>query len=260
MEPKKDTFGEALEQIVSGIAAFVEKLKEIDWQQVAANFNAAVKQQIEDARTLAAKGWTIPGWMTLPQAHIIFKLTEDELDAFFTEAYTADDFKILNQSFDTLGESPGMAAWRPMLEEIRLNLIEGRFLITVPALLTVLEGFSVKQILKPSGANTKGTTNLAKRFAELGRHEADSIEALPWISNLAFMQNLFANSDFDGDAPKVLNRHWVLHGRTECNWRLADAFRLVNALEMLRWLEELESGKRVAAAKQNHKTQNHLPC
>ena len=251
MEVKKDSLGEVLQQLLSGAAAFFEQIKKIDWQQVAASFNAAVKRRIEDARTLSERGWTIPGWMTLSQIEVALLLNENELDEYFTALYCLEEYKVLNRSFASLKKSPGMATWYSMLEEIRLNLVEGHHLIAVPALLTVLEGFAVKQVLKPSGAGVKGTTNLAKRFAEMGRHETDSTEAIPWVSNLAFMQNLFAFSDFSGDAPKLLNRHWVLHGRTECNWRLADALRLVSALEMLKWLEELEGEKRLAAEKEN---------
>jgi hypothetical protein len=251
METRNDTFIAALAQMSASLAGFFEHLKNIDWQKFVADFNARIKQQIKDARTLAGKGWTIPGWLTVPQTEIVMRLSEDELDDFFTDAYCADGFKVLNETFDNLKASPGMVEWLPMLDEVRVNLTSGRHLLTVPALLAVLEGFAVKHILTPSGTNTRGTTNLARLFADMGRHEMDSIEALLWVSNLAFMQKLFANSVFDGSAPEVLNRHWVLHGRTECNWRFADALRLVNALEMLVWLEELESTKRLVAEKES---------
>jgi hypothetical protein len=110
MEPKKDTLGEALEQLFSGIAAFFQQIKQIDWQQIADSFDAAVKRQIEDARTLSERGWTIPGWMTRSQIEIALHLNEDELDEYFTAAYCSEEFKVLNRSFTLLKKSPGMAA------------------------------------------------------------------------------------------------------------------------------------------------------
>jgi hypothetical protein len=62
---------------------------------------------------------------------------------------------------------------------------------------------------------------------------------MPAVSNLVFLQMLFAPKPFDQKPPDRINRHWVLHGRDDCNWSQADVFRLLNALETLRWVWEI---------------------
>lgn len=66
----------------------------------------------------------------------------------------------------------------------------------------------------------------------------EAVFATPWISNLAFIQNLFLRREFDQPQPSFLNRHWVLHGRSELNWKLADALRLLCAIDTLAWAQE----------------------
>ena len=48
------------------------------------------------------------------------------------------------------------------------------------------------------------------RMKEAGE---DRMEAATWKSIAAFIKQLFANTDFSGNAPARINRHWILHGK-----------------------------------------------
>ena len=56
------------------------------------------------------------------------------------------------------------------------------------------------------------------------------------LSAVTFLDHLFKPSDFEATRPTIINRHWILHGRSATDWTVADALKLVNALATLHWL------------------------
>src|SRR4030095_698695 len=56
---------------------------------------------------------------------------------------------------------------------------------------------------------------------------------LIWKSVATFMEKLYENSDFSGNRPFLINRHWILHGRDATAWTVADSIRLFNALQTI---------------------------
>jgi hypothetical protein len=225
---------ESLRPFLSQFAAFADEMSRVDWSNVVKSFNAGVEARIAGVRQLAAKGWTVPPWITFPEFEVLTALPESDIDMFFTEIYTADGFDRFKLVMKRLSSEPSLSAWHALLGEVGESIEAGRHLVTVPALLTVLEGYAVREILHITGPASK-KTNLAKLFEATDFHHRKGVEAVPWISNLVFMQHLFATSDFTSDQPTLLNRHWVLHGRTQRNSILADALRLVTAIDTLSW-------------------------
>jgi hypothetical protein len=143
------------DDLVSSLAAGVtwferllHKLSQIDWDEVADTFNKAIAAHVEAARKLAMKGWTVPAWMGLSDAVELCELSEVELDERFTVTFTANNFRVLNERIVELTGYPEMAKWKPLLLEVRDSIMAGRHQITIPALLTILEGYSVTCVLK----------------------------------------------------------------------------------------------------------------
>jgi hypothetical protein len=78
--------------------------------------------------------------------------------------------------------------------------------------------------------------SVLKSLKNAGWHEKENLEAFFWRSGIAFLDKVFATSDFAQSQPPFVNRHWILHGRSSVDWKLADALRLVNALWTLNFL------------------------
>lgn len=210
-------------------------LSQIDWSKVSKWFEETFKVYIEGARQLADKGWTVPEWRDLTAPAELCKLSAKELDDLFVAQYMENDFKVLREQIERLTAIPEMVQWKALLIEIRESLIAGRHLVTVPALLTVLEGYAVTHVLKLPG------TNVQKLFEKAGFHRQGGIWAIPAISTMHFLKRVFEESPFHQEPPQFINRYWVMHGRDHCKWTPADAFRLLNALETLRWAFEMQT-------------------
>lgn len=54
-----------------------------------------------------------------------------------------------------------------------------------------------------------------------------------WISYNNFIRNLYQKSDFSADEPETINRHWLLHGRSDFEIDEMDCIRLFNAVQSL---------------------------
>jgi len=216
----------------------VEQLKRVDLVTLLKTFEEGVKLHLEAARKLAEKGWTVPAWMDISAPLDLCKLSQSELDELFAVEYTQNDFRILHKQIEHLTAIPEMAKWNALLIEIRESLIAGRHLVTVPALLTVLEGYAVTHVLRLSSG-----TNVRKLFDKAGLHKHDGLQALPAISTYQFLERVFEESPFHQEPPQFINRYWVLHGRDRCNWIPADAFRVLNALETLHWVDDVRADR-----------------
>ena len=123
--------------------------------------------------------------------------------------------------------SQALRGWRGLLEQCFDAYKRQHYLVSIPALLSVIEGAVAENagMLKTRRVNPKTIVLDLENSAPPG-----SMELLLWRSTRIVLDALFANSDFGGPHPGQLNRHWVLHGRDHTQWTQTDALRLFNLL------------------------------
>jgi hypothetical protein len=179
----------------------------------------------EEAKELGACGWTIPMHCTPREmSDMLDRAHAEPIDSVFLKHYTEDGGKRGGLKEDLLGIET-LEYWRPLLEQCLRAYEAGLYLVAVPALLTMIEGVTIRL-----GNNPKTTDPRTVARAALSRTHPDSIELPIWASIDVFLSNLFANSSFSGTPPGTINRHWILHGRDRPVWDQADCLRLLQAL------------------------------
>ncbi len=181
------------------------------------------------AELIGKNGWTIPMSMGLSTIDLLTHQTIDieVLDKFFIEYYSGKKFVTLIKYVN-----------RSKLSETQKNLFNDcvdaykgtKWLLCITSLVTILEG-----ILSRFGDNVNDI-----RMIRICRYKMDStkndnkiINHLVWVSFYNFISELYKKSKFDLDEPIILNRHWILHGRTDKEFRKADCLRLFNAIYTL---------------------------
>lgn len=186
---------------------------------------------------LAELGWTNPVWIRADAVTMFRLYRDDEIDQFFVTAYLGSDGteKELENVQQRLLSSGGLSQWRSLLVEVFECLENGRYAVTVPPLLTVLEGFTMEALVHEQKAS-KRSTKVAASIKNAQWHGEESFTSLMWMSIVIFLDRLFANAPFDSPIPGFINRHWILHGRSGTEWTAADALKLLNALDTLTWL------------------------
>lgn len=107
----------------------------------------------------------------------------------------------------------------------------GRYLVTIPAAIFIIEGYIADQLIKASLLPATVKSPVGKFLKK--RHHHEDYEVFFWKSSTQFLENLFSNSDFAASEPTFINRHWILHGRSSVAWTQADALRLVNAIDTI---------------------------
>ena len=157
----------------------------------------------------------------------LLKTSDDETDTFFETYYTEDDFKELRKVRDELSKRPSLAKWWALLNKCFESFESGRHLITIPSLLSVLDG-----VIAFAGA-PRGNQRPVNVCYEKAKEPNGSMSEMMWLSMGTFVANLFQFASFDEDRPATLNRHWILHGRDLAAWTRADALRLFNALQTI---------------------------
>jgi hypothetical protein len=205
------------------------ELPQIDW-------DAITQRQREGAIQLANKGWTIAAWMGLRDVSSLGSATESEIEEYFLKNYLGEegDAGELHETSRTLLASNELSKWRGLLEEV-FECLEGkRYRVCVPSLLTILEGFTMESLQRKQRINRK-SRKVRTAVENASWHQQSDFIGVMWMSVVTFFEHLFADSDFDSEAPTFINRHWVLHGRSATDWTAADALKLVNALATLQW-------------------------
>jgi hypothetical protein len=191
---------------------------------------------VDGAARLARFGWTVPMQMGLRQMLEILEETDaDAIDNYFLDFYHSDAALSL-RSLRGISRSQLLSRWGALLEQCFENYERGQHLICIPALLTVLEG----AIAVPEGAILVNSSQ-RKALFEAKIEEGGDLEGTVWESLRIFFDNLYRNSDFNGARLSNLNRHWILHGRDEPDWRRADALRLFHTLFTLSSIFSLQT-------------------
>jgi hypothetical protein len=179
------------------------------------------------SKSLAAYGWTFPIQLSPAEINKLVKISHDRLDVdmFFIQHYSHNPN--LFRMFKSVYSSELYDRWYKLIEQCMKTYRKGLYLITIPALITVIEG----AIANLSRTNRTGIIDLCRERAE--NIDKSLITRNLWNSFYYFALNLFENKSFDKERPQIINRHWILHGRDSDEWNQADCLRLFQALDTL---------------------------
>ncbi len=201
------------------------------WQQQFARIVERIDGQFKDleasARQLGAAGWTVPMWAPPALVHGLLEHTRSpsEIDESFLHMYKQKRGTRFREMMNRLKHREAIRPWLPLLEQCQYAYTKGRFLVTVPALLAVLEG------LVATAGDQLTTLQSPRKTAGARYKESKGISALVWASLEAFVGVVFQSHPFSKSRPSLINRHWILHGRDPTSWTQADSLRLFQACD-----------------------------
>lgn len=168
----------------------------------------------------------------------------EDINAFLADFFTRDDYKVTKNMIDSILQSK---IRKPLKELVRQcwDAFQGRlYAVCSTSLLSVIEG-----ILSEFGDDKQDVRMMRICQYHVDNFPADgsTIEKHVWISYNTFIRKLYEKSDFNSDEPDVINRHWLLHGRSDYEQTEIDCIRLFNAVQSLCMVENQEA-KRTKAA------------
>ena len=194
---------------------------------------------------LASEGWTLPAELGIYAVNVIGQTDEiEDINAFLAELFTRDDYKVTKNMIDSILQSK---IREPLKELVRQcwDAFQGRlYAVCATSLLSVIEG-----VLSEFGDDKQDVRMMKICQYHVDNFPADgsTIEKHVWISYNTFIRKLYEKSDFNSDEPDVINRHWLLHGRSDYEQTEIDCIRLFNAVQSLCMVVNQEA-KRTEAA------------
>lgn len=193
---------------------------------------AGIDRTLRGAKSLGAMGWTLPYNASLQdwQSLVIAATDIGAADAAFGAYYDQYDGTARRSLIQDLLSRDDLADWRPLMEEVAVNVEAGRFRVSVPALLAVFEGIAHRWTPDFWTRQTRDGRRGRDPFfrAKLSGLAADSFEFFEWSAMEAFVSALYSQA---GERkPLMLNRHWILHGRGLPDANSTDCLRILQAI------------------------------
>lgn len=182
---------------------------------------------------LAAQGWTTPLWVVPSEmSELLGSGVPDEVDGRFVEFYERDGGVKRSETMTWLLNRESLAPWRVLLSQVSTAYDRDDFAIAVPSLLAVLEGV----LMADEGTSVRVRDAASRRVEQ----SSNAVRKWLWGAVSSFVDEVYRRSDFGGQRPSVINRHWILHGRDSSTWTQADCLRLIQAIEVVTSLFALD--------------------
>lgn len=175
----------------------------------------------EKVEEFSESGWPMPEFLTPKELFEIYESStleniDDKMVAVFDEG--TPEFR--NMKNEILS-SQELEEWQPLIEECFYCYSNEKFHVTIPALLSILEGILAKKWNQIHGKiNVQNWINGKLASKDL------TFEAMYLKSIGKFLIHLFKSIDFKNRDHPQLNRHLVLHGRSIKVWDKSDSLKL----------------------------------
>lgn len=221
----------------------IKDLTEEQMGKIQIAFQQHVQQQAEESlkefdKTLDAvvdklskEGWTLPAELGIYAVNVIGQTEEiKDINAFLCDYFTRNDYEVTKNMIEGILSSKIREPLKKMVRECREAFMSKLYSVCATSLLSVIEG-----ILSDFGDDKQDV-----RMMRICQHHVDNfpengstIAKHTWISYNAFIRNLYQKSDFSSEEPEGINRHWLLHGRSDFEQDENDCIRLFNAVQSL---------------------------
>lgn len=176
-------------------------------------------------------GWTLPAELGIYAINVIGNTEEiTDIEKFFETYFTQDDYKFTKAMIQEILEEPISPGLKKMVNECWTAFNSKLYAVCATSLLSVIEG-----ILSEFGDDKTDVRmmKICQKHVDEFPEDGSSILKHVWISYNNFIRNLYQKSDFNLDEPVEVNRHWLLHGRSDFEIEEIDCLRLFNAVESL---------------------------
>ena len=176
-------------------------------------------------------GWTLPSNVGIFAIKRLADETEiPDVNAFFEWYYTLEEYSHFKFMVNYINQSSIKAETKKLFLECWELFQYKLYAVYAIALLAVIEG-----ILSEYSDEKKDIRMMmvCQKMVDTFPEDASKILKYTWISYSMFIRKIYAKSDFSAEEPEEINRHWLLHGRSDYDISEIDCIRLINAVRSL---------------------------
>ena len=183
------------------------------------------------------------GWFIAPNSSLDFSeiialqdLSPEELNMFFEQYYAENDGGNTNMIFESLHkyikESNIDMGLKRLLNECIDAYEKGFYIVSTVALFAVIEGvmYNLFYNIKVDKLEKKKVLKNMKNKIR----EKDSILEFSYLSVFTYLDKSFKHAEFSKEEPRIiLNRNWLLHGKSEYEITQLDAIKMFSLVESI---------------------------
>ena len=216
-------------------AAFNEHIQEETKRNIVA-FDKTLDSVTDKLKDI---GWTLPAEMGIYAINVIGNTDEiKDIERFFGMYFTQKDYSFTRAMIESILDTPISDGLKKMIRECWSAFQNKLYAVCATSLLSVIEG--VLSEFSDDKSDIRMMKVCQKHVDEFPE-DGSTIMKHVWISYNNFIRNLYQKSDFNQDEPDKVNRHWLLHGRSDFEIEEIDCLRLFNAVETLCMVVKKES-------------------
>lgn len=180
---------------------------------------------------LVTEGWTLPAELPITAVSALGNTDKmDDVNSFMEQFYVYDDYRNMKAMIKGIQESKIKAGLKKLVNEC-WNAFNGKmYAICATSLLSVIEG-----ILSEFSDDKQDIRmmKVCQKHVDSFPNDGSTIMKHVWISYNQFIRNLYQKSDFTANEPDAINRHWLLHGRSDFEVEEIECMKLFNAIHSL---------------------------
>ena len=237
----QDLTSEQIQKLQDAIRMHVEA----ETKKSVAQFDKTLDSVVDK---LSSDGWTLPAELGIYAVNIIGQTEEiEDINAFLADYFTCDEYRVAKRMIDSILCSRIREPLKELVRQCWDAFQNKLYAVCATSLLSVIEG-----ILSEFGDDKRDV-----RMMKICQYHVDNfstngstIEKHVWISYNSFIRKLYEKSDFTAAEPNVINRHWLLHGRSDFEQTEIDCIRLFNAVQSLCMVVNQEAKRAQADAKE----------
>ena len=176
-------------------------------------------------------GWTLPIELPISAFSTIQSIDNIEAIEFHLKSFFSyDNYSPLELMKKRILDSSISDGLKEMVRECGKAFECKLYIVTANSLVAAIEG------LLSEFSDNKSTIDMKKvvqKQVDEFPEDGNKLMKYTWYSYKNFVDNLYSKSDFNSYEPNMVNRHWLLHGRSNYDIKEIDCLRLFNAIDSL---------------------------
>lgn len=188
---------------------------------------------------LVTEGWTLPAELPITAVYALGNTDKlDDVNGFMEQLYAYDDYRNMKTMIKGIQESKIKEGLKKLINECWNAFNSKMYAICATSLLSVIEG-----ILSEFSDDEQDIRmmKVCQKQVDSFPNDGSTIMKHVWISYNQFIRNLYKKSDFTDNEPDAINRHWLLHGRSDFEVEEIECMKLFNAIHSLCMIINKES-------------------
>lgn len=180
---------------------------------------------------LAEEGWALPCEFGI---YLIYRMADSDeikdVNAFMKWYYSEHEYFHTKNMVYYIKNASIREGLKVLFDECWKAFQSGLYAVCANSLISIIEGILSEY---SDDKNDIRMMKVCQKKVDTFSTDGSIIEKHVWISYNMFIRKLYVKSDFTSIEPGEINRHWLLHGRSNYEIEEIDCIRLMSAIQSI---------------------------